>query len=81
MGVLMGTSIKAVTAVKELVYTGTCQLDKVSQLEESVAEILETMRVLGIEVTINSFSLETELPVTEVGFEGKEDVEKCENGT
>ena len=85
---LMGTSIKAVTAVKELVYTGSCHLDKVLQLEESVAEILETMRVLGIEVSINSFCLETELPPSEfqdsghdvpgadIGFEGKEDVLK-----
>jgi len=87
--VLMGASIKAVAAVKELVYTGTCHLDKVSQLEESVAEILETMRVLGIEVSTNSFSLETELPTSdnnqgsgqdvpgaEVKFEAKGDVLK-----
>ena len=82
----MGTSIKAVAAVKELVYTGTCHLDKVSQPEESVAEILETMRILGIEVLVNSFSLATELPPSEIqdsvhdlpgaeiGFEAKRDV-------
>ena len=57
---LTNTSIKAVAAVKELVYTGACHLDKVMHSEEGVAEILDTMSVLGIAVSINSFSLETE---------------------
>jgi len=58
--VLVNTSIKAVAAVKELIYTGSCFLDNSMQPEESIAEILETLSVLGIEVSLNSFSLETE---------------------
>jgi len=54
--VLTGTSIRAVAAVKDLVYTGTCHLDKLN-----LAEILETLAVLGIEVSSdNSFSFQTE---------------------
>ena len=58
----MNTSIEAVAAVKELVYTGSCRVDKSTQSEEGLAEILETMSILGIEVSVNSFSLETEFP-------------------
>jgi len=53
--VLAGTSIKAVAAVKDLVYTGTCHLD-----ELILPEILETLAVLGIEVSCNSFNFKTE---------------------
>ena len=55
----MNTSIRALAAVKELVYTGACHLDKLMHSEEGVAEILDTMSVLGIEVFINSFSLDS----------------------
>ena len=76
----MNTSIKAVAAVKELVYTGAFHLDKVMHSEEGVAEILDTMSVLGIKVSINSFSLETEIknpgyvPGAEVVLESNRDV-------
>jgi len=66
---LMNTSTKAVAAVKELVYTGACHLDKVMHSEEGVAEILDTLSVLGIAVSINSFSLETEKPQDVPGAE------------
>ena len=61
----MNTSIKAVAAVKELVYTGFCHLDNVMQSEEGLAEILDTMSALGIEASFNSFSLETEIQIPE----------------
>jgi len=71
---LMNTSIKAVAAVKELVYTGAFHLDKVMHSEEGVAEILDTMSVLGIKVSINSFSLETEIPQDIPGVQSNIDV-------
>jgi len=52
--VLTETSLRAVSAVKDLVYTGTCDLDKLT-----LPEILETLAVLGMEVSSdNSFQTE-----------------------
>jgi len=53
--VLAGRSIKAVTAVRDLIYTGLCHLD-----ELILPEILETLSVLGIQVSSNSFSFKSE---------------------
>jgi len=50
--VLPGTSFKAVAAVKDLIYSGTCH-------ELNLPEILETLAVLGIEVSSNSFIFQT----------------------
>lgn len=52
---LAGTSIKAVTAVRDLVYTGACLLD-----ELILPEILETLCVFGIEVSSGSLSFAIE---------------------
>jgi len=52
--VLAGISSKAVTAVKDLIYSGTCNLS-----ELKLPEILETLAVLGIEVSGKSFSFQT----------------------
>jgi len=51
--VLVGSSVKAVAAVKNLVYTGTCLLDR-----PILPEILDTLTALGIKVSKESFTLE-----------------------
>ena len=57
--VLAGTSIKAVTAVKNLIYTGVCCLDD-DEDELILPEILETLCIFGIEVSSSSFIFTTE---------------------
>merc|ERR1719432_484156 len=52
--VLTGTTIKAVSAVKELVYKGACCMDGLI-----LPEILGTLGTLGIEVSNNSFKTES----------------------
>jgi len=52
--VLAGTSIRAVAAAKDLIYTGTCYLDKLT-----LPEFLETLAILGVEVSSKSFSFKT----------------------
>jgi len=46
-------SFSAMAAVKDLIYKGICQLEKVN-----LSEILETFRALGIKVMLGSFGLE-----------------------
>jgi len=51
--VLTGVSIKAVTAAKDLICTGSCVLD-----EAMIPEVLQTVGILGIEVSAGSFYFE-----------------------
>ena len=73
--VLAGTKSKAVTAVKDLIYSGTCNLNEVALAFQNLfssavaakiiypqlnlPEILETLAVLGIEVSGKSFGFPT----------------------
>ena len=80
--VLAETSTKAMAAVRDLVYKGTCYLDEVassclrygtftSQIhlhQLILPEILETLGVLGIEVSSDSFSSNTENAEAVRGF-------------
>jgi len=51
--VLTGVSIKAVTAAKDLICTGSCVLN-----EAMIPEVLQTVGILGIEVSAGSFYFE-----------------------
>jgi len=51
--VLTGVSIKAVTAAKDLICTGSCVLN-----EAMIPEVLQTVGILGIEVSGDSFCFE-----------------------
>jgi len=51
--VLTGVSIKVVTAAKDLICTGSCVLD-----EAMISEVLQTVGILGIEVSAGSFYFE-----------------------
>jgi len=67
--VLAETSIKAAAAVKDLIYTGACSLEK-----PILPQILETLDVLGIEASSNSFSFKSVLESVEEEVEDAADV-------
>jgi len=60
--VLVGSSMKVAAAVKELVYTGTCSLER-----PALPEILETLAALGIKAFKKNFTLERKTESNAVG--------------